>query len=113
MILASPATLIGLLRAVAYGWSEERIARNAEEVGRLGRELNERLGTLGGHFDELRRGLDRAVAAYNGAMASFESRVLVSARRFQALGVAGEEVAAPEAIERRARAVPAASEAQP
>lgn len=90
VILATPTTLIALLRAVAYGWRQERIARNAQEISRLGQELYERLNTMAEHINKLRKNLDDAVKSFNSMLGSFESRVLVSARRFKELGAAGE-----------------------
>ena len=105
VIPASPTTLISLLRAIAYGWRQERIAQNAQEISELGRELYERIATMAEHFDGLGRALERSVETYNRAVGSLESRVLVSARRFRELGVAGEELPAPPSIERAVRGI--------
>ncbi|HEY7480977.1 MAG TPA: DNA recombination protein RmuC [Gemmatimonadales bacterium] len=103
VIPASPTTLISLLRAVAYGWRQERIARNAREISDLGRQLHDRIGTLAGHFEDLRRSLDRAVESYNKAVGSLEGRVLASARRFKELGVTTEDLPPLPPIEQAAR----------
>ena len=83
VVLASPTTLIALLRAVAHGWRHEALADQAREIHRVGRELHERIGTMGGHLAKLGRALDTAVAAYNQTVGSWETRLLVAARRFE------------------------------
>jgi DNA recombination protein RmuC len=87
VLLASPITLIALLTTVAHTWRQESLTENYQEVARLGRDLHERLGGFVTHFDDLRRKLDGAVQAYNKAAGTFESRVLVSARRLKELKV--------------------------
>jgi DNA recombination protein RmuC len=91
VLLTTPTMLIALLRTVAVGWRQESLAENAREVQRLGAELYERLRTMGSHMQRLQRSLTASVTAYNDAVGSLESRVLVSARRFPALGVVGVE----------------------
>jgi DNA recombination protein RmuC len=92
VLLASPITLIALLTTVAHSWRQEALTDNYREVARLGKDLYERLLIFTDHFDEMRKKLDGAVQAYNKAAGSFESRVLVSARRLKELDVttAGE-----------------------
>jgi DNA recombination protein RmuC len=104
VLLASPITLVGMLRAVAYGWQQEKVAKNAQEISDLGRMLYERICKLAEHFDKLAGGLTKAVEAYNDAVGSMESRVLVTARRLKDLGVAaGAELPALPAVDRTAR----------
>ena len=85
VLLASPITLIALLTTVAHSWRQEALTENYQEVARLGREFYDRLATFADRFDDVRKKLDGAVQAYNGAAGSFESRVLVSARRLKEL----------------------------
>ena len=87
VILATPSTLVALLRTVAYTWRQDALAANAAEVHQLGRELYQRLSTMGGHIDKLGRSLSTAVGSYNQTVSSLESRVLVTARRMVDLKV--------------------------
>jgi DNA recombination protein RmuC len=99
--IASPMTLITLLRAVAVGWREAEVADNARAIEKLGRELYERLATMTDHFADVGKKLDGAVQAYNRSVGSLERRVLVSARRFVEHGVGSDrELDAPAPIER-------------
>ena len=99
VVLATPATLIALLRTVAYSWRQEALARNAAAVHSLARELYGRLSTLGEHVGKLGTSLGGAVTAYNKAVGSLESRVLVSARKLAEMGVSDDELAAPAQVE--------------
>ena len=106
VIPASPTTLIALLKAVAYGWNQEKLARNAQQISALGKELHERLRKLAGHITGVGTNLDRAVEAYNQAVGSLENRVLVSARKFAELGAAvAEDIPELEPIETTSRAL--------
>ncbi|UVT18033.1 MAG: DNA recombination protein RmuC [Nitrospira sp.] len=91
IVLATPATLIALLRAVAYGWRQEQLNAHAEEAGRLGKELYERMAVLTEHMNDVGQALGKSVSAYNRAVGSLETRILPAARRFKELGVSSEK----------------------
>lgn len=100
VLLASPTTLISLLRAVHLGWNQERLAENARKISEAGRELYERVVHLAGHFDRLGRSIEKSVDAYNAAVGSLEGRVLVSGRRIKELGAGtGDDLPEVKAVE--------------
>jgi DNA recombination protein RmuC len=106
VIPASPTTLIALLKAINYGWNQEKLARNAQRISELGKDLHERLRKLAGHITAVGANLDRAVESYNQAVGSLENRVLVSARRFAELGASvAEDIPELAPIETTARAL--------
>jgi DNA recombination protein RmuC len=117
VIPSSPTTLITILKAVAYGWTQERIGENAERIRDLGIELYDRLRTTAAHLDTLRRSLAKTVESYNAAVGSLESRVLPTARKLNDLGAAsGAEIAALEPVDVTPRALVApelAAETEP
>ncbi len=98
VILATPTTLIAMLKTVAYAWTQEALADNAREVHQLGRELYDRLGTVGGHLDSLGRSINNAVTSYNKAVGSLEKRVLVSARKMRDLQVSDNPLPPPQSV---------------
>ncbi|HEY2041372.1 MAG TPA: DNA recombination protein RmuC [Jatrophihabitans sp.] len=100
VVIATPTTLVALLRTIGYTWRQEALARNTAEVSKLGRELYQRLSTMGEHLDKLGRSLSGAVGAFNSTVGAMEGRVLVSARKLAELGVVDphSELAEPEQI---------------
>ena len=113
VILATPTTLIVLLRAVAYGWREVQLAQNAQQISDLGKELYDRIRKFTEHFEGVGSALRKAVDTYNDATGSLERRVLISARKFKELGAAtGEEIPEVESIEEKPRALAAGNKAE-
>ena len=110
VVLATPGSLIALLRTIALGWREQALALNAQEVAQLGRQLYERVGSLATHWSDVGEKLERAVGAYNRSVGALESRVLVTARRFVDLKAASPddgELAPPQPVEMLPRALAA------
>jgi len=104
VILATPTTLIALLKAVAYGWRQEQVAENAKEISALGSEIHDRLRVFLDHFSKVGANLDRAVESYNKAAATLESRILVTARRIKEKGAtSAPDLLSPELVERSSR----------
>jgi DNA recombination protein RmuC len=104
VIIATPSTLIALLKAVSYGWRQEQMAANASEVSKLGKELYDRISTFTSHFGDIGRSLDRALEFYNKGVGSLEARVLVTARKFKERGaIAGDEIEVVEPIDKVTR----------
>ena len=114
IILATPTTLIALLRAVAYGWRQEQVAENALKISALGKEMYGRIGLLADHLNTLGKHLDQTVRSYNRAAGSFESRFRVAARRFHELGAAtGAEIAPITVVESSAREITGTERSMP
>jgi DNA recombination protein RmuC len=114
VFLAGPMTLLALLRTVAHGWTQEKLAAHAQDISELGRDLYERLCTMFDHLSDLQRKLDGAVQAHNAAIASLESRVLPAARKFKDLGVrSAKDLAEPGPVDRQARLLQAAEVSAP
>ena len=104
IVLATPSSLVALLRAVAFGWRQETLAENAEEIRAVGAELYERLSTFAGHLEKLGNNMNRSVEFYNKAVASFDTRILPSARKFTEMGIqAKKDVVELEPVERLPR----------
>jgi DNA recombination protein RmuC len=105
VLIATPVTLIALLRSIAYGWQQENLAENARQIAEAGRTLHDRVGTFATHLRKVGTNLDRAVGAYNEAVGSYEARVVPAARKLAELHVTDDETPSLEAIDRRVRPV--------
>jgi DNA recombination protein RmuC len=103
IVLATPATLVAMLRTIAYTWRQEALAQGAAKVHALGKEMYSRLSTMGSHVSKLGSSLSQAVTAYNATVGSLESRVMVTARKFAELGVSNEVLPEPARIDLAAR----------
>lgn len=103
VVLATPTTLVTMLRTIGFAWQQSALTENAREVYEVGQQLYTRLGTLAGHVDKLGRSLDRAVSDYNATVGSLETRVLGPARRLHDLGLVGDDVPSPRSVETPAR----------
>ena len=99
IIVATPTTLIAILRAVAHGWKQDQLSKNAREIARLGQELYERVGIVTDHWNKVGKSLNTAVDAYNQSLSSFESRVLVTARKLKENGSLSKELPSLELVE--------------
>ncbi len=91
VVLATPTTLMALLRAVAYGWQQEQLTAHADEAGRLGKDLYERMAVLAEHLNDVGQALGKSVSSYNKAVGSLETRILPAARRFKDMGVSSDK----------------------
>ena len=111
VVIATPTTLIALLRAIAYGWRQEQVAKNAQAIAELGKQVYERFAAFLGHMEKMRKSLEDSVYAYNRMVGSMEGRVLPSIRKFKELGATGgEDLPALEPIEQTARLTEIAEE---
>ena len=99
VIIATPTTLVALLKAVAFSWSQEKAQENAEEIRRLGLELYQRLGTMASNINRLGKDIEKCAATYNKTIGSIEKRVMVSAKKFDSLGIVSKEIDDLESIE--------------
>jgi DNA recombination protein RmuC len=113
VVLATPSTLLALLRTVAYSWRQERLARDADQVLEVGRRLHARLTTLSGHLTRLGSALGGAMTRYNETVGSYERSVLAAARRFDDLGIAEQPIPAPAPLEATVRALRPVEAAEP